>query len=167
MWQLPPERVTAQPTYPTAIETAEEREIRYRAIAEDIAEVAAKAGKSETMQRRAAAYLVGVGILESAFARDVDLLRCDPERVKKGGCDAGSAKSAWQLRGYDVTSRRHAAELALAAMNRSFRACRHLPAEEQLAVYASGSCRTEAGRRASRIRVQYVRKLEARKELAP
>ena len=45
-----------------------------------------------------------------------------------------------------------AAAVALARVRESRRACRHLPVDEQLAVYAAGSCSSLAGRRLSRVR---------------
>lgn len=167
VWQLPPERAANVPTYPSAQESVEQRTERYWAIAEDIAAVAHDSGRSDTARRSAAAYLLGVGILESSFARDVDGLACDPARVAKGGCDSGNAHSAWQIRGHAIESRRHAAKLALSMMRRSRESCRHLPEDERLSVYTSGSCSSAAGRRSSRVRVALVRKLEAKKELLP
>lgn len=161
--QLPPERAASAPCYVEACETPEERTARYASIAEDIASVAHRAAPSERAQRRAAALLVGVAILESGLAKDVDMGPCAPARVARGGCDNGRARSLWQIQGLSAQpSRREAAEIALGLMRRSFIACRHLPELERLSVYASGSCASAAGRRASRVRVDFARRLEAR-----
>lgn len=145
----PPSRFAEIPTYPEARETVEERSDRYAAIAWDVATVAIEGARSERGQRRAAAVLLGIAWHESGFAKDVDLGPCAPARVKKGGCDGGRARSLWQIQGWTGEGRQDAARVALGLARRSMTACRHLPRNGQLSVYASGTCQSGIGQKRS------------------
>lgn len=150
---VPPERVS--PRFPQAVETLEEKHDRYVDIAWDIASVSSN--------KRDAALLVAVAIKESGLARDVDLGPCDPARVRLGQCDAGRAKTLWQLQAVDGwPDRREAARMALKRLRHSEKRCRDLPAEERLAAYAAGTCTSSAGRKISRDRVEFARRIESR-----
>jgi hypothetical protein len=158
----PPERYAEIPTYPEAMETAEERAERYRDIAEDVAHVAAESSRTELGAARAARLLVAIAWHESGFAKDVDLGPCAPGRVKKGGCDSGRARGLWQIQAYEVPTRRDGARLALRLARRSITACRKLPREAQLAAYAAGTCASKAGQARSAELWAMVRRLELR-----
>jgi hypothetical protein len=159
-----PPHVADLPTYPSATETREERAARLEAIAEDIAAVALREDPGALgSPKRVAAYLIAVASLESGFARDVDLGPCDPQRIAKRGCDGGRAKTLWQLHGVGGwPTRQEAARRALGAVRLSLRACQRLPASQRLALYASGSCHTAHGRRASVARVALAERLASR-----
>lgn len=144
----PPERAVERVTYPEAVETLEERTGRYMSIAEDVTRAVEWLPTSR--QRGAAELLVAIAFHESGFAKDVDLGPCAPGRLKGGGCDHGRARGLWQVQAYDFSDREEAARLALKLAYRSMTACRDLPVEERLAVYASGNCKSEVGRRRSR-----------------
>lgn len=138
----PPAPFARLATYPEAEETADERELRYADIAEDVAAVVATDVPELAARRRAAALLVAIAWHESGFAKDVDLGPCAPGRLKGGGCDSGRAVSLWQVQNHSaqIAGRRDAARIALRLARRSFQACRHLPRELRLAVYAGGTC---------------------------
>lgn len=85
----------------------------------------------------------------------IDVGRCE----KKG---AAGELSAWQIlpRGNKDKERlcktlEEDARLAIERIRESRGACRHLPIEEQLALYTRGSCENEEGRRLSRVRWPY------------
>lgn len=83
-------------------------------------------------------------------------------RSDVGRCEVKGAAgevSAWQIlpRGEKDTSRlcktlAEDAKVAIERIRESRSACRHLPKEEGLALYARGSCESEEGRRLSRTR---------------
>lgn len=155
---LPPERYASIPTYPEAAETTEERQARYADIAWDIATVSVESSATERGQKRTAAVLLGIAWHESGFAKDVDMGPCAPARLANGGCDSektkygfvGRAKSLWQIRNFEVPDRKSGARIALRLVRRSLTACRRLPQEAQLAAYASGTCESPRGQKASR-----------------
>ncbi len=132
-------------------ETLDAREARMRSIADDIAAV------SQT--RTDVAVLVAVAAHESAMAADVDAGACyrSPLPAWVGRCDGGRAWTIFQMqsgRREEIAtwkgSRREAAREALRRIRMSIGACRHLPREERLAMYASGGCSGEAGKKAAR-----------------
>lgn len=148
--------------YPTARETQDERQARLEAIAEDIAQVAAEEPPGVLgSSRRSAAYLVALAWKESEFARDVDVGPCDPDRVKKHGCDDGRAVSMWQLHDLDDwPERRDAARIALRRAKGSMVQCRRQAFVHRLAIYVSGNCYD--GWEKSRVRVQLAEQLATR-----
>lgn len=96
------------------------------------------------------ALLVGIAKWESGYRTDV--ARC----VVKG---AAGELGAWQVLPRSSTERDRLcksfegdARLALERIRESVRACRHLPLEERLAIYARGRCDSDEGRRLSRER---------------
>lgn len=96
---------------------------RYASIADDVASV--------TNDRRTAALLVAIAVHESGLRADVD--------TGETLGDGGRARGLWQLQ--DVPSdlsRAEQASVALARVQRSFRACGS--GRYALAAYASGSC---------------------------
>lgn len=157
----PPDRFAQIPTYPEAVETAEERQERYQDIAADVAHVAAESAETEAGAVRAARLLVAIAWHESGFARDVDLGPCAPRRVAKGGCDSGRAKGLWQIQAYEVPTRRDGARLALRLARRSITACQKLPKEARLAAYAAGTCASKAGQMRSAELWAMVHRLES------
>ncbi|HEY8924028.1 MAG TPA: hypothetical protein VIU64_06580, partial [Polyangia bacterium] len=72
---------------------------------------------------------------------DVDAGQCYRGPGFEARCDAGRARSLWQLQ--DVApgiSRREAARVTLVKIRRSVSACRALPPDQRLSAFASGSC---------------------------
>ena len=127
----PPSRAVPMPGHsPESPEAAEER---YHAIAEDIAAAA--------RTRTEAAALVGVAVHESGLAPDVDAGQCYRGPGFEARCDAGRARSLWQLQAvpFGIT-RRDAARTALAKILWSQRVCAGLEPGLRLAAFASGSC---------------------------
>jgi hypothetical protein len=115
---VPPGRVPER-------ESAEAGAARYQAIAEDIA--------ATTSSKRTAALLVAVAVHESGLRLDVDT------GATRG--DGGRACGLWQLQGTSCDlPRREQAGIALARVQRSFRACSGNDDRFRLAAYASGSC---------------------------
>lgn len=157
----PPDKGAAVPTYPEATETAEDRTFRYTEISRDI--VTAVGGLPTSAQKGAAQMLVAISFHESGWAKDVDLGPCAPRRLKIGGCDHGRAVSIFQVQGHDLEkeSREEAARVALRLAFRSMSACRTLPAEERLAVYAGGNCTSKMGRFRSREIWSVVKRVRA------
>lgn len=150
VWHSPPEKAAARPTHPEARETAAERLERYHGIADAIAIVVTE-DVEPSYQRRAAALLLGVSWFESGWRRDVDL--GIGKRAKGGGKDV----CLMQIRSSDprlTEDREHCFRTGLRMVRRSMNACRQLPLADRLAVYAAGRCTSEAGRRASRVRMQ-------------
>lgn len=169
-WMLalsPPDRDAARPTFPEAVETAEDRTFRYTEIAADI--VRAVDSLPLASQKGAAELLVAIAFHESGFRKDVDLGPCAPAWVKKGGCDHGRSVSMWQLQPWDppVEGRREAA--AREALRRAFRsmsACRGNAAEERLALYAgSETCKGAMARQRSREIWSVLRKIRALRDV--
>lgn len=125
----------------------------WAALAEAIAEVSGGnplyAGQDGP--RRTAATMVAVAWFESGFHQDA---------VGDNGKSKGPFQDqGWGLQpGEDVTKDpRLAASQALRVMRLSFDACRELPPEYALSVYASGSC--YGGQRESRHRLQEAARL--------
>lgn len=129
-------------------ESAEELRARLASIALDAASVATTPGD--------ATLLLAVAEHESGLARDVDLGPC-----RAGTCDNGTAACMLQIHGDREMRARLFADrklcfsMGLAALKSSAATCRALPVEERFAVYASGSCSSEAGRKASRELFRY------------
>lgn len=148
----PPARAASLPQLPGWAETAEARELRYHAIAEDIAAVSGSASD--------AAVLVALAWLESGFAPDVDAMQCYRGVTGRNArCDSGHARSLWQLHAH-VETRREAAALALRMVHRSRNACGG--GLHGLEIYAAGRCSTDATPgifAASRKRIELARKL--------
>lgn len=114
----PPGRVPERETTAAALE-------RYEAIAEDIATV--------TRQPRTAGLLVAIAVHESGLRLDID------QGLTRG--DGGRAIGIFQLQNISPDlSRRQQAGIALARVERSFRACSENPERFRLAAYASGRC---------------------------
>jgi len=115
------------------MESPEAARARYASIAEDIAAV--------STSRADAAELVGVAVHESGLAPDVDAGRCYRGPGHEARCDAGAARTIWQLQlvAPDIT-RRQAARMALGRLQASRKRCRHLEPALRLAAFASGSC---------------------------
>lgn len=159
--ELPPEKYAALPAYPEAVESADERKARYGDIAADLALVLTEE-LPEASRRPMAALMTAVAIRESGLAKDVDAPACSLARIRRGGCDAGLAKSLWQVHQAEpFGSRQEAAREALRRVRISLKACRWLPSEARLAAYASGTCASSAGHRVSRDRFTLARKLLA------
>ena len=133
IWQAPPDRTAPAHAraWPSAAETVEARTERYGAIAADIAAAAVE----EPEPRRAAALLIAVAVRESGLAPNVDAPTCSRERIARGYCDSGRARSIFQLQAAKPATRAEAARLALRALRRSQNACRGLPAGDTLAAY--------------------------------
>lgn len=146
----PPEKFALIPTYAEATETVEERTARYVEISRDIAHALEPLPPKE--RKGAAELLVSIAWHESGLQKDVDLGPCAPKRLKIGGCDGGRAKSLWQIQGRDeeTKTRVDAARMALRIARVSLSACKKLPVEERLAIYASGTCVNKMGQKRSR-----------------
>lgn len=138
-------------------ESEEAGRARYALIAEAIVDAVEQA--KEPMfaggqhRQRAAALLAAVAYAESGLRVDVDT---GSTRGKAGEC------SLWQIMPTSTgecdaltSDRRVAARVAYRMMVRSRRACVKpgVSIREMLSVYASGSCVSEAGKEASRARV--------------
>lgn len=121
--------VTVAPPGMTQAETRAEGLERYGEIAEAIDATA------ET--RLEASMLLSLAFFESGFRKDVDL-----GIVRGQGLDCGLYQVRVSRAQCDelVVDRARAARFALGRIRQSIRACRQLPAELQLAAYASGQC---------------------------
>jgi len=165
LWALPPERVAAVPTIEARRETAEARSERYESIARDVVAVvfdpderplfAGDDGRAKT-----ALTLLGLTRYESDWHVDVDngTTRGDKGRSWCLGqvlLDAKGAKTTAEgWTGPDlVADRRKCLRVVLRMARESFVACRALPVEERLALYARGSCESADGRKLSRTRM--------------
>lgn len=144
----PPERDAVRPTYVEAVETVDERTVRYMDISKDV--TAAVGDLPAGARKGAAQLLIAIAWHESGFAKDVDLGPCAPGRLRIGGCDHGRARGLWQVQAYDWGHRQEAAALAMRLAFRSMTACKKLPPEEQLAAYTGGTCASKMGRFRSR-----------------
>jgi hypothetical protein len=123
-------------------ETPEALQTRLRAIAEDAADVGGSEGP--------ALLLLAVAEHESAFALDVDKGPCRP-----GTCDGGHAFCMLQVhagaRGQELFDDRRACfSTGLRALRSSLAGCASQGRENSLAAYASGSCISPEGQKASR-----------------
>lgn len=88
-------------------------------------------------------------------------------RIDVGRCEVKGAAgelSAWQILPRNVVEKERLcktleedARFAIERIRESRAACRHLPTEEQLALYARGRCDSEEGRKLSRTRWPYER----------
>lgn len=176
-WTLPPERVAAIPTIEARRETAEERAARYESIAADLVAVvfdpderplfAGDDGRAKT-----ATVLLGLTRYESDWHKDVDAgLRSGRGDKGRSWClgqvlldDAGEKKTPEGWTGPDlVADRKKCWRVVLHRARESFAACRDLPVNERLALYARGSCDSEDGRRLSRTRMNLALALFAHK----
>lgn len=143
--------------FPEARETHEQRDERYRAIAEDVAAVVFDPAEAPVYRGpfgrvRTAGLVVAVAWMESGFARDVDLGPCAPGRVRAGQCDHGRSASMWQIKvgrgrtreGWTqadlFADRRKAIRAALRGLRSSFGLCKHLEEELRLTAYGTGTC---------------------------
>lgn len=146
----PPDLAAARVTYPEAMETADERTVRYFEIADAVTH--AVEGLPAGERKGAAELLIAVAWHEGGFQKDVDIGPCAPRRLKAGGCDGGRAKSLWQIQGHDedVGTREGAARTALRLARMSLRSCAKLASEEKLAMYAAGTCGSRIGQKRSR-----------------
>lgn len=104
------------------------------------------------------AMLVSIAKWES-FLRE-DVLRCS----RRGG---GVALGPWQVAPRSDAERKmlctdlvSSAKLVLERVEESKRICKHLPANEQLAIYTAGSCKSSEGRMLSRMRMATARKVK-------
>lgn len=154
---LSPAKAAALPAFPGFAETAEERTVRYHAIAEAIA--------AATKDTREMAVLVAIAYTESAFSRDADIGPCYRGPGWEGRCDAGRAVSVFQLhaRGPDDAKllfgdRTLAASRAIQLVRRSVASCAKTHGSDGgLRAYVSGSC--ERGGEASARKVRLARNL--------
>lgn len=151
VWQSPPELAVLRATYPEAKETIEEREERYEALANALAEVVATEAPvySGTHGRaHTAAVLLGISFAESGWRKDVDL-GIGPH----GRGDGGLAVCVAQVhavdgdqryssgRALDLLSSRHECWHSALRLVRSSWGCRHVNGMSgALAAYASGHC---------------------------
>lgn len=124
-------------------ETPEELDARLQSIATDSAAIGENDG--------ATALLLAVSEHESAFALDVDKGPCRP-----GTCDGGAASCMMQIHGGSpernaelFANRPECFRTALRALRNSRAACGKVLPEFQFAVYASGSCLSNAGKKGS------------------
>ena len=129
---------------------------RYESIAEDLADVTSEelpafAGPDGTV--KTALLALSIASLESGgFRADVDSTK--PSGDCHGGhCHAVCVAQIWLRPGERVENRRDCFRLELARIRESLATCRTLPLSQRLAVYASGSCSSPHGRRASERRV--------------
>lgn len=100
--------------------------------------------------------LMSIARWETNYIERLASPRCE---CKRNECDNGRAKGSWQIIPYNkeestrlCVSLEDDARIALARIRESESACRHLPANERLAVYTRGNCTSEIGRKLSRIR---------------
>lgn len=158
----PPETAVAHSFVPEAQESAEERTRRYLQIAvaiEDVVSEGAPLYSGPHGRHYAAAMLLGISYMESGWRRDVDL---GIGKLARGSnLDSCLMQIRTDQEGHArlTADRRACFREGLAIVRRSISACRDLPREEKLAVYASGSCRSNAGKEASRKRIAIVRRM--------
>ncbi len=166
LWTLPPERVVPTITVEARKETVEERSARYESIAGDVIATAFDPAEAPLFagtdgRAKTAATLLGLTRYESDWHRDVDdgTTRGDHKRAWCIGqvlLDAdGVKKTPEGWTGPDlVADRTRCLRVVLRMARESFRACRALPVEERLAVYARGSCDSVEGQKLSRTRMK-------------
>lgn len=147
-------------------ETVQERESRYSEIATAIYDVAfddteAPLYKGKTGRFRTAALIAAVASRESGFHKDVDF-----GTGKRGVGDHGSSFCMMQMHigkgkteegwtGADLVSdRTKCFRAGLHAMRTSLKACSGKDPLFGLSAYASGSCDSTAGQRASQYRIE-------------
>lgn len=116
---------------------------RYASIASDIAAVVEETGARE--QDSLALTTLAIAIHESGLRAEVD-----DGRVRGSGTDVCLMQIRTSKRRADqlAADRRECLRTGLRIVRGSLSACRHLPWEDRLAAYASGTC--DAGRAASR-----------------
>lgn len=156
----PPEKAWAAPTHP---ETLEERRLRYALIAADICKVVAKDKSVEGFTKKQTARLVmGMAIGESGLVKDADVGPCYRKGKAWRRCDGGRAVGLLQVwvnrreRDHYFANRKALISRGLQALRGSFNACRALPIDQRLSVYASGTCQNAKGIAASRRRWKLI-----------
>lgn len=121
-------------------------DVRYVAIARDIAEVAREApvfdGPSGDLET--AVLMAAIASIESSYRDDVDRLEA------RGRLGEVGIMQVLLRRGERCWDRRTCLEIGRERVRESLAACRRLAERERLAVYASGSC--GRGRAAARAR---------------
>lgn len=171
----PPER----PHFvPEAMETRDQAMVRYQEIAQALVDTVydpanAPLYSGKYGRERTTSLLLTIAYFESGFRRDVDLGLGRARLSRSGWNDQGRSWCMMQLNlgkktvdgvedSADTTEegwtgrelladRRKCFTAGLGVLRKSLRACRHLPWDQQLAGYASGSC--EKGAAASRTRM--------------
>lgn len=154
----PPAKVAALPAFAGWAETAEERDARYREIADDLYAVTFDARERPVFagihgRARTAAQLLALAFMEGGFAKDVDKGPCvktgKPGRMR---CDGGMSACLLQIKIGTGTTREGWTQADLFAdrqkcfraglhiVQRSFRACRKDGLTALLDTYASGVC---------------------------
>ena len=184
----PPERIAAMPAYPGWEETAEEREARYREIAEAAVRVAFAPDEQPLFggpsgRAKTAAALLAVAFHESGFAKDVDLGPCYRGRDGRSTrCDSGRSACMMQVqvghrgkttRGYTqgdlFADREKCFQTGLDILRASERACRRAktPPEHRWAAYAGGGCYSTAAKRGSAELVRFAERWIGRLPIPP
>lgn len=154
----PPDRVH---TTPDAVETADSAQTRYEEIAKSLTQVAYAEGNTPIFsgsygRARTAALMVSVAYHESGFRRDVDLGIGKAARGDGGkshcmmqinlGLNRVSTVLLENLLGQPwsandlVEDRTKCFQTGYAVLYKSFSACKSLPFEYRMAIYASGTC---------------------------
>lgn len=158
----PPAKVASGPQFEGWEETADEKLVRYEAIATDLYETVFENPDNASLfsggfkgKLRTTTLLLATAAHESAFSRDVDQGPCFRKNGYKGRCDSGKAYCMMQVHvGPDgktpegwtgeelFADRKKCFTTALNGMRRSIRACRkvHKTPNLWLSAYASGDC---------------------------
>ena len=159
----PVEKAWQAPSHP---ESHSEMRRRYRSIARDICEAVKAQPAIEGFTKAGTARLtLAQAIGESNLAKDADRGPCWRKAPYQARCDGGLAVGVLQVqlpqkhRDRGFADRPWLVSVALRGLRGSFGACRHLPVAERLALYASGSCKSAAGRRASRRRWKLIQRV--------
>lgn len=180
-WMVEREPLDARIYYEDALETPEERLARYQSIAEDAlitATMSKPLFRGDWGLVRTAAFLIATAYHESRFLRHVDYGIGKYARNGESWCllqvwvPEGKRTIPWNVvedrlprqndpsheiqegfTGPDLVSDRRACfQAGLRVMRSSLGTCRHLPLEERLSAFTSGSC--DRGRKESRTRVR-------------
>lgn len=128
------------------VQNAEELQFRWK-LADSIVSVT----ENGHYQR----VLMSIARWESNYIERLSSPNCE---CRKNECDNGRAKGSWQIIPYvgekDMLckSLEQDAALALTRIIESERACYKYPANEGLAVYTRGNCKSVEGRRLSKVR---------------
>lgn len=166
LWTLPPERIVPFISIEARKETVAERSARYESIASDVIAVVFDPAEAPLFagddgRAKTAATVLGLTRYESDWHLDVDngVTRGDHKRswcIGQVLLDAdGVAKTPEGWTGPDlVADRKKCVRVVLRMARESFRACRALPVEERLALYARGSCDSVEGQKLSRTRMR-------------
>lgn len=166
MKAAPPGKAWAPPAGPHSKETPQQRAERYKRIARDIYKVAFHEKQKPIPgynRLGTAGFMLAMAVGESSLAPDADLGPCYMKGKYRSRCDGGLAVGILQVQmakgeqKYYWRNRKRLLWRGLKGLRGSFGTCHKNPPDERLAAYASGTCASKAGRKASRRRMKLIR----------